>query len=380
MRNLEITASTYIDGGVCCLSGRTAAYRTSILRDPDFQWKFTHEFWLGKYLQHSGDDKFLTRWMHSHFWKTYIQACDEAELLSTFKNNSKFLLQLLRWTRNTWRSDIRSIFVERHVWSRHPFVAYTMIDKFFNPLTLLAGPATVLYVMTKGGNLPIWTIAICYLVWLFVSRLIKYMPHFVRRPMDFLYIPAWLVFNIYFVLLKIYCLFTLYVTDWGTRSGADDKNGENDISEIYVPHWDDEDEDTVHSEELDQTLKQKESAIYKLPNHYSDKKRLADSFLAYGIEPTLEYSLNDVGTGHLGIDITPSDESESDGTTTMNQQSSSYSVYTESDFELSEERSRVGTNQVPESEYMQNNHSRDQNTQSLDLSSRMDYLNSLKYL
>lgn len=34
MRNIEITATTYIDGGVCCLSGRTAAYRTEILRDP----------------------------------------------------------------------------------------------------------------------------------------------------------------------------------------------------------------------------------------------------------------------------------------------------------------------------------------------------------
>ena len=62
MRNIEIVSTTYIDGGVCCLSGRTAAYRTAILRDPDFQWKFTHEFWRGKYHQHSGDDKFLTRW------------------------------------------------------------------------------------------------------------------------------------------------------------------------------------------------------------------------------------------------------------------------------------------------------------------------------
>lgn len=30
MRNVEITASTFIDGGVVCLSGRTAAYRTVI--------------------------------------------------------------------------------------------------------------------------------------------------------------------------------------------------------------------------------------------------------------------------------------------------------------------------------------------------------------
>ena len=255
MRNLEITASTYIDGGVCCLSGRTAAYRTCILRDPDFQWKFTHEFWAGKYLQHSGDDKFLTRWLHSHGWKTYIQCCPEAELLSTFKNNSKFLLQLLRWTRNTWRSDLRSVFVERYVWTRHPYVCFSMVDKFFNPLTLLAGPTLVIYGAIKGGaGLPWWVIVVSYIIWLFVTRLIKYMPHFVRRPQDVFYIPVWLIFNLYFVLLKVYCLFTLHVTDWGTRSGADDKNGENDISEIYVPHWDEDDSEDEEDPKAKYTL------------------------------------------------------------------------------------------------------------------------------
>ncbi len=239
MRNIEITATTYIDGGVCCLSGRTATYRTSILRDPDFQWKFTHEFWRGKYHQHSGDDKFLTRWMHSHAWKTYIQACPEAELASTFKDNWRFLLQLLRWTRNTWRSDFRSLFVERHVWTRYPFVAFCMFDKIWNPLTLIAGPATVAYLCTKPErNFEVWVIIVSYIVWLLLSRLIKYIPHFIKRPQDVLAIPVWLVFNIYFAFLKVYCLFTLHVTEWGTRKGADHNKSNTDEMEIYVPHWD----------------------------------------------------------------------------------------------------------------------------------------------
>ncbi|KAI8912872.1 glycosyltransferase like family 2-domain-containing protein [Entophlyctis helioformis] len=241
MRNIEITSTTYIDGGVCCLSGRTAAYRTAILRDPKFQWDFTHEFWLKKFHQHSGDDKFLTRWMHSHAWKTYIQCCPQAELQSTFKNNWRFLKQLLRWTRNTWRSDIRSLIFERHIWARHPFVAFTMLDKFFNPLTLLAGPVTVAYLSTRRDQpIPIWVVVTSYIVWLLVTRLIKYMPHFVRRPQDVLVIPVWLVFNLYFVLMKIYCLFTLHVTDWGTRAGADHKEEHDDLAEIYVPHWEDD--------------------------------------------------------------------------------------------------------------------------------------------
>ncbi|KAJ3012514.1 hypothetical protein HKX48_006246 [Thoreauomyces humboldtii] len=243
LRNVEITATTYIDGGVCCLSGRTAAYRTCMLRDPDFQWAFTHEYWRKKYHQHSGDDKFLTRWVHSHGWKTYIQACPEAELSSTFKDNWRFLKQLLRWTRNTWRSDFRSLFTERFVWRRHPFVAFTMLDKFFNPLTLLAGPATVMYVLfrtPRAGELPHWIILVSYLVWLVITRLIKYMPHFVRRPQDILMVPIWVVFNIYFAIMKIYCLFTLHVTDWGTREGSEDGKGLEDDMDIFRPKWDED--------------------------------------------------------------------------------------------------------------------------------------------
>ena len=241
MRNIEIVSTTYIDGGVCCLSGRTAAYRTKILRDPDFQWKFTHEFWLGKYHQHSGDDKFLTRWLHSHAYKSFIQACPQAELQSTFKDNWRFLKQLLRWTRNTWRSDFRSLFSERYIWSRHPFVAFTMLDKSFNPIALLAGPITVTYLCTRPDRtLPIWTVVVSYLLWLTITRLIKYMPHFVKRPQDVLAIPVWLIFNIYFALMKIYCLCTLHITDWGTRTGADDHDDDAEDMAIYEPHWQDD--------------------------------------------------------------------------------------------------------------------------------------------
>jgi len=168
IRNIEIASSTHIDGGIPCLSGRTAAYRTVILKDPDFLHGFTNDLWLGKYHLNSGDDKFLTRWMVSHGWNTYVQVCKEAELLSTMKPNWRFLKQVLRWTRNTWRSDFRSIFTERYVWTKHPYVAYTMIDKFINPLTLLVGPALVSYLIYKstlyiedgGYHLPAWNIVV----------------------------------------------------------------------------------------------------------------------------------------------------------------------------------------------------------------------------
>ncbi|ORY93929.1 polysaccharide synthase [Syncephalastrum racemosum] len=223
-RNIEIAASTHIDGGICCLSGRTAAYRTLILKDPAFQYCFTNDLWLGKYPLNSGDDKFLTRWMVSHGWNTYAQCCKEAELYSTFKNNWRFLKQVLRWTRNTWRSDFRSLFTERYIWRRHPYVAFTMLDKIFNPFTLLAGPILVgvFTSLEKGGAtndpLPGWNIAVSYICWLLVTRFVKLIPHFLRRPLDIWVLPLWLVFNYYFAIMKLYALFTLHVTAWGTRT------------------------------------------------------------------------------------------------------------------------------------------------------------------
>jgi cellulose synthase/poly-beta-1,6-N-acetylglucosamine synthase-like glycosyltransferase len=174
IRNIEIASSTHIDGGIPCLSGRTAAYRTVILKDPDFLHGFTNDFWLGKYHLNSGDDKFLTRWMVSHGWNTYVQVHKDAELLSTMKPNWRFLKQVLRWTRNTWRSDFRSVFTERHVWTKHPYVAYTMVDKFINPLTLMVGPVLVSVLIAKstrhvddgGYHLPAWYVCPLFSVWL----------------------------------------------------------------------------------------------------------------------------------------------------------------------------------------------------------------------
>ncbi|KAG1061483.1 hypothetical protein G6F42_027666 [Rhizopus arrhizus] len=138
--------------------------------------------------------------MVSHGWNTYAQICKEAELYSTFKNNWRFVKQVLRWTRNTWRSDFRSLFTERYIWRRHPFVAFTMVDKIFNPLTLLAGPILVgvfasLQEQRAGPTnppLPAWNIAISYIIWLLLTRFIKLIPHFLKRPQDIWVLPAWL--------------------------------------------------------------------------------------------------------------------------------------------------------------------------------------------
>jgi cellulose synthase/poly-beta-1,6-N-acetylglucosamine synthase-like glycosyltransferase len=114
-RNWDCTACEFMDGGLPCLSGRTVAYRTHIIRDPNFIHSFTHETWQSCQLN-ADDDNFLTRWMVNHGWKTWIQYHRDCEVETTLEDNSKYLLQCLRWARSNWRSNLKSLFVEWTVW------------------------------------------------------------------------------------------------------------------------------------------------------------------------------------------------------------------------------------------------------------------------
>ena len=115
-RNFDCASCMYMDGGLPCLSGRTVAYRTNILQDEAFTHGFTHEEWLGRYRLNADDDNFITRWLVSHNKKIAYQYHKEAEVLTTLEDNPNFVKQCLRWSRSNWRSNITSMFWERHVW------------------------------------------------------------------------------------------------------------------------------------------------------------------------------------------------------------------------------------------------------------------------
>lgn len=116
-RNFDCAATTFMDGGVACMSGRTVAYRTKILRDDNFTTEFTNEAWcFGKYRLNADDDNFITRWMVSHGWETYMQYHPECEVQTILEDNATFLKQCVRWSRSNWRSNLTSMFTERHIW------------------------------------------------------------------------------------------------------------------------------------------------------------------------------------------------------------------------------------------------------------------------
>jgi hypothetical protein len=107
-RNWDIVSCNSIDKGLPCLSGRTVAYRSDIIRDSHFMSVFTNEKW-GNYILKADDDNFLTRWLIEGGWDIKIQKHRQCEIETTLEGNSKYLRQCLRWARSNWRSNLRSL-------------------------------------------------------------------------------------------------------------------------------------------------------------------------------------------------------------------------------------------------------------------------------
>ncbi|EPS37557.1 hypothetical protein H072_8737 [Dactylellina haptotyla CBS 200.50] len=223
-RNFEFSATTHMDGGVSCLSGRTVAYRTKILQDKAFMDGFTNELWRGQFALNTDDDNFLTRWIVSHGWDSYEQCHDECELRTTLSDDSKFLKQCLRWARSNWRSNYTSMFKEQHIWTRQPWCSYALHMATFNPPALISdfGLLYLLYKATAYDTVLQQQCMVAQFIWLLFTKVVKLLPHFWRYPSDIRYLPISILFGYFHGFIKYYALFTLNETAWGSREGVDD--------------------------------------------------------------------------------------------------------------------------------------------------------------
>ncbi|KAL2351511.1 polysaccharide synthase Cps1 [Cryomyces antarcticus] len=223
-RNFDISACTHMDGGLPCLSGRTVAYRTHILQDPDFTFDFTNETWRS-YQLNADDDNFITRWMVSHHWKTYVQYHKECEVQTTLERGPKYIKQCLRWLRSNWRSNLTSMFVERGVWRQQPWSTYAVQQTTLTGWPLLIDSALVClcWRITRPYTLDEKVFYRGLLIaWIIFSKIVKNLEHYVRYPVDLLLLPIGIGFAyLHGSVLKLYALFTLDVTAWGSRDGAD---------------------------------------------------------------------------------------------------------------------------------------------------------------
>jgi cellulose synthase/poly-beta-1,6-N-acetylglucosamine synthase-like glycosyltransferase len=206
----ENASQSLLGKAVSCLSGRTAVYRRHVLLE--IEQEFMHEsFWGVPCL--SGDDKRLTTLTLEHGYLTYMQRT--AEVWSTFPNKWRiFFKQRIRWARNTWRSDLRAL-SKPWVW-RHPFLAYTMIDKGISSFTLLLGPIFMIYSLIQQN----WIFCAILAAWWQISRSAKLLPTIRRRPSSFFFVPGYVFVSWIMALIKIGALLTIRKQKWGTRQVA----------------------------------------------------------------------------------------------------------------------------------------------------------------
>ena len=207
----ENAAQTYLGRAVSCISGRTAVYRRELLLE--ISDEFMEETFLGVPCL-SGDDKCLTRLILARGHDTVMQR--SARVWSTFPSDVRtFVKQRMRWGRNTWRSDIAALFVERWAW-RRPYLALTMLDKMVATFTVLVAPVYMVFAIAGQQ----WRFVVTLFAWWWVSRSAKLLPHLRRRPSSFLLVPAFVGVTFVMAVVKICALATIRRQRWLTREVA----------------------------------------------------------------------------------------------------------------------------------------------------------------
>jgi hypothetical protein len=88
-----------------------------------------------------------------------------------------------------------------------------LADRMIAPFALLVAFGYGLVALFTGQ----WLVALIYLSWWLVSRLVKMIPHLVRRPRDIVILPAFVAMNFGMAFLKIHALITIHEHRWLTR-------------------------------------------------------------------------------------------------------------------------------------------------------------------
>lgn len=203
----EIRFLGAVGNALTCLSGRTAVYRLSAVKPllDDLE----NETFFGRPVI-SGDDKRLTHLVQAEGWKVRYQ--QNARVFTPGAPEMKeFMKQRLRWTRNSWRADLRALY-DGWVW-REKGLALHLIDRVVQPITTLIAPIYFLIAVYQRN----WIAMSILLVWWLISRAVKIFPHIRRKPGDILLLPAYIFFTYVFALFKIFAFFTMNHQGWITR-------------------------------------------------------------------------------------------------------------------------------------------------------------------
>ena len=217
VRYLDFVPAMGRAGGVACLSGRTAAYRRTVVLEvlPDLE----NEYFLGRRCV-AGDDGRLTWLVLGRGFKTVHQ--DSARALSMFPDTFRaFVKQRIRWSRNSYRCYLTAMY-KGWLWHQPLVTQITVLQILATPLSM-GGALAFLAFSVVGTH---WSSVALALGWLLGGRAIRGISHLREHPRDIVYLPLIVVATIVVALpIKAYAFATMNRQGWLTRS-ADHIGGE----------------------------------------------------------------------------------------------------------------------------------------------------------
>ncbi|KAI0882316.1 glycosyltransferase family 2 protein [Annulohypoxylon maeteangense] len=214
------------------VSGLTMLLRGEIVRDPYFQYLFTHDMWNG-IRQNTGDDAFITRYIlfqhqlsHRHHsnvphkqWKLGMQLTPEAEVLTSLMTDGRYASQSKRWFRTGLRIRLTCLLYEPGILgmrSTAPYMAYKMTRGMCKPFST----AFRLYLwMYLWFTHPI--IAAIFLVFYVLRNWCTSLRAFHRQyPYCGKKIWAAMIADNLYLITDIYSYLTLSTESWSNRSSV----------------------------------------------------------------------------------------------------------------------------------------------------------------
>jgi N-acetylglucosaminyltransferase len=197
-------------GGVACLSGRTSAYRRSVILP--VVHNLENEFFLGRRCI-AGDDGRLTWLVLSQGYKTVHQS--SARALSMFPDKlSAFVKQRVRWSRNSYRCYLTALW-KGWLW-KAPFVTkVTVLQILLTPLTM---GITMAYLIFSRLELTSLGIGLS-VAWILLGRGLRGWSHLKKHPQEIFLLPLTAVVVILIALpIKLYAFITMNKQGWLTRT------------------------------------------------------------------------------------------------------------------------------------------------------------------
>jgi N-acetylglucosaminyltransferase len=211
-------------GAVACLSGRTAAYRLSVVLP--VLTNLEDEYFLGRRCI-SGDDGRLTWLVLASGFKTVHQS--SARALSMFPDTFRaFVKQRVRWSRNSYRCYLTAL-SQGWLW-RRPFITQvTVLQVLLTPVSM---GAAIYYgarwIAESGG-----AAAGIVLAWAVAGRAIRATSHLRENPRELVLAPVMTLIVAFIALpLKLWAALTMNSQGWLTRYEGARVQGQAEIGVV----------------------------------------------------------------------------------------------------------------------------------------------------